>query len=146
MKPSMHVTVRRIDTTLPLPKYETPGAVAFDLICRTTATVAPKTVALLPSNVVVVVPEGFALLLNSRSSTARKRGLLVPLGIIDQDYAGQDDELLLQVLNFLDVPVTVERGERIGQALLVKIERAEWNEVTQLAAPSRGGFGTTGRH
>ncbi|MBP9748692.1 dUTP diphosphatase [Patescibacteria group bacterium] len=140
----MHVTIRRIDTELPLPKYETAGAVAFDLICRTTTTIAPKTVALLPSNVVVVVPEGYALLLNSRSSTARKRGLLVPLGIIDQDYCGQDDELLLQVLNFSDAPVTIERGERVGQALLVKIERAKWNEVTELSAPSRGGFGTTG--
>jgi dUTP pyrophosphatase len=140
----MHVTIRRIDTELPLPKYETAGAVAFDLLCRTTTTVAPKAVALLPSNVVVVVPEGYALLLSSRSSTARKRGLLVPLGIIDQDYCGPEDELLLQVLNFSETPVTIERGERVGQALLVKIERAEWNEMAELSAPSRGGFGTTG--
>jgi dUTP pyrophosphatase len=140
----MHVTIRRIDTELPLPKYETAGAVAFDLVCRETVTVTPNAVALLPSNVVVVVPEGYALLLSSRSSTARKRGLLVPLGIIDQDYCGPEDELLLQVLNFSETPVTIERGERVGQALLVKIERAEWNEVPELSAPSRGGFGTTG--
>lgn len=142
----MNVTIARIDTTLPLPQYESSGAVAFDLLCRTETVVAPHSVALLPTNIIVEVPQGFALLLSSRSSTARRKNLLVPLGIIDQDYHGPKDELLLQVVNFSDAPVTIERGERVGQALLVSIAQATWQEVATMTAPSRGGFGTTGTH
>lgn len=142
----MNVTIARIDKTLPLPAYESAGAVAFDLTCRTETIVAPHSVALLPTNIIVEVPKDFALLLSSRSSTARRKNLLVPLGIIDQDYHGPQDELLLQVVNFSDTPVTVERGERVGQALLVSIAQATWQEGEEMTAANRGGFGTTGTH
>jgi dUTP pyrophosphatase len=66
------------------------------------------------------------------------------VGIIDQDYCGPNDEIKLSLYNFGDAPVTLARGERIGQALFVKIERGEWNEVTTIDGPSRGGFGSTG--
>lgn len=135
----------RIDKELPLSKYETAGAVAFDLYCREKTVIEPWSVALLPSNLALEIPEGLALFLSSRSSTARKKGLIVPLGIIDQDFRGPTDELRLQVVNFTKEPVTVERGERVGQALFVKIEKAEWLEVETLGSPSRGGFGTTGQ-
>jgi len=42
--------------------------------------------------------------------------------------------------------VTVERGERIAQALFVRVERAEWDEVDGHKNESRGGFGSTGTH
>lgn len=140
----MQVQVSRIDKELPLPRYETAGAVAFDLVTRETITIAPHSFAILPVNIVVKIPEGYALLLSSRSSAARKKGLIVPLGIIDQDYSGPEDELKLQVVNFTSAPTTVERGERVGQAIFMAIGRAEWDEVDRMDGPSRGGFGTTG--
>jgi dUTP pyrophosphatase len=48
------------------------------------------------------------------------------IGVIDQDYHGEKDEILVQVQNITTAPVTVERGERIAQGLFVKIEKAEW--------------------
>ncbi len=140
----MQVRISRIDKELPLPRYETGGAAAFDLVTRETVTVASHSFALLPVNVIVKIPDGYALLLTSRSSAARKKGLIVPLGIIDQDYCGPEDELKLQVVNFTDAPVSVERGERIGQAIFVAIGRAEWDELDRMDGASRGGFGTTG--
>jgi dUTP pyrophosphatase len=82
----------------------------------------------------------------ARSSTPRRKGLLVPhgVGIIDQDYCGPEDEIRVQVLNFTSWPVVVERGERIAQAILVSIARAEFVESTDLPVESRGGFGSTG--
>ena len=50
----------------------------------------------------------------------------------------------MQVKNITDKPVTVERGERIAQGLFVKIDRAEWSEVDDHGAETRGGFGSTG--
>lgn len=142
----MIVSVSRIDTTLPLPEYHTPGAAAFDFVTRETTTIAPKSIGLVPGNVIVKVPEGFALLVLPRSSLPRKKGLVCPhsIGLIDQDYHGPQDEIFVQVQNVTDAPVTVERGERIAQGLFVKIERAAFQEVDSHGAVTRGGFGSTG--
>lgn len=144
----MQVHVQRIDQTLPLPRYESNGAVGFDIITRETTVVEPGAIALIPGNVIVRVPEGYALLIVPRSSMPRKKGLVCPhsLGVIDCDYHGEKDEILVQVRNITDAPVTVERGERIAQGLFVKVDKAEWVEVDGHGAESRGGFGSTGTH
>mgnify|MGYP005683457701 CR=1 FL=1 len=142
----MHVAITRIDDTLPLPQYESAGAVGFDLITRETTTIEPQQIGLVPSNVIVQVPAGYALLLIPRSSLPRKKALVCPhsLGVIDQDYHGPEDELMVQVQNISDEPVVVERGERIAQGLFVKVEQAQWHEVDDHGAETRGGFGSTG--
>ncbi len=140
----MNVTIKRIDTSLPLPEYQTPGAVAFDLITRETTVVPARGIGRVPSNVVVKIPTGYMLLLRDRSSTSKKKGLFCTAGVIDQDYCGENDELLVQYFNFTDADVIVERGERLAQAIFIKIEKAEWNEALTMTTPSRGGFGTTG--
>lgn len=141
----MKIDITRIDSSLPLPEYHSKGAAAFDLVVRETMTVAPHAIALLPANVIVKVPEGYALLILPRSSLPRKKSLIFPhsIGLIDQDYHGPKDEIHLQVQNIGEAPVTVERGERLAQGLFVKIDRAEWQEVSDHGAETRGGFGST---
>lgn len=142
----MQVSIQRIDVALPLPRYESMGAVGFDLVTRVTTVIEPHAIALVPGNVIVKVPEGYALLVLPRSSLPRKKGLVCPhsIGVIDCDYHGEKDEILVQVQNITDQPVTVERGERIAQGIFVKVERAEWSEVSSHGAETRGGFGSTG--
>lgn len=142
----MNVSIQRVDSSLPLPRYESAGAVGFDLITRQTTIIAPREISLVPGNVIVRVPEGTALLIVPRSSLPRKKALVCPhsFGIIDCDYHGPEDEILVQVQNISDKPVTVSRGERIAQGIFVKIEKAEWDEVDGHGAASRGGFGSTG--
>lgn len=142
----MKVSIKRIDPKLPLPVYETKGAVGFDFVAREEVTVAAKTVGLIPGNVVIVVPEGYMLVVAARSSTPKKKGLLTPhgIGIIDHDYCGENDEIKVQVFNFCDQPVTVSRGEKIAQGVFVKIEKFEFDEVEKMTSESRGGFGSTG--
>ncbi len=144
----MDVSVQRIDTSLPLPRYESAGAVGFDLITRQTTVVEPGKIALVPGNVIVKVPEGYALIVLPRSSLPRKKALVCPhsIGVIDQDYHGEKDEILVQVQNISDQPVTVERGERIAQGIFVKVETAQWQEVETHGKETRGGFGSTGTH
>lgn len=142
----MHVKITRIDQTLPLPEYHTPGSVAFDLYSRIDTVVPAKSLSILPSNLIIETPPGFMLVVVPRSSTPRKKGLSIPhgIGIIDQDYAGADDEIGLQVYNFTDEPVPIARGERLCQAVFVAIERAQWQESPTSTPQSRGGFGSTG--
>jgi len=141
----MQVTIKRRDTNLPLPTYTTAGSVGFDLLCREDTEIAPRTVELIPSNVIVRIPEGYMLMLTLRSSTPLRKGLLIPngVGIIDQDYCGEGDELRIQVFNFREEAVTVNRGERIAQGIFIPVIRVSWDEVNEMGQ-GRGGFGSTG--
>ena len=142
----MKAAIKRIDKTIPLPQYHTKGAAAFDLTSGKEVIIPPKTVALVPLNTIIETPPDHMLVLVPRSSTPRKKNLLIPhgIGIIDQDYCGPDDVLQLQVYNFADQPVIIEKGERIAQAVFVKITKVDFEEVDEITKKTRGGFGSTG--
>jgi dUTP pyrophosphatase len=141
----MRVRLQRIDKDLPLPSYATVGSVGFDLLARERRVIDAGTIELVPANVIVEVPEGYMLVIASRSSTPKKKGLSPPhgFGVIDQDYCGPSDEIKIQVYNFSDAPVTVERGEKIAQGVFVRVDRFEFEEAPGLREKNRGGFGST---
>lgn len=142
----MHIRIQRIDPSLSLPSYATEGSVGFDLLSRESVEIRPGTIELVPANVIVEVPKGYMLVVASRSSTPKKKGLTPPhgFGIIDQDYCGPQDEIKIQVYNFTADPVTIERGEKIAQGVFVRVDTFEWEEVEAIRDESRGGFGSTG--
>ena len=142
----MRVPITRVDPTLPLPNYATEGSAGFDLIIRTTTTVEAGGMARLPANVIVATPPDHMLLITVRSSTPRRTGLRLAngVGIVDQDYAGPDDEIHIEVWNPTSAPVVVQRGDRIAQGVFVRIAQAEWDEQDSTGQPTRGGFGSTG--
>lgn len=143
----MNITIKLIDSSLPVPSYQTKGSVAFDLYARKDIIIPPFTPIIIPTNIIVKIPKGYFLMLASRSSTPLKKSLMVAngLGVIDQDYCGEEDEIGLQMLNFSKKDVEVKKGERIGQALFVKIAKAEkFISVKSMSKTSRGGFGSTG--
>src|SRR4029450_4465254 len=132
------VRIHRLDPAVPLPKYETGGAAGFDLAASVDVTIAPGTIALVPTGLVIEVPHGHFLGIFARSSTPLRRGLMVAngVGVIDEDYCGPKDEVNVQVLNFTQAPVTVARGDRIAQGLFIPVSRAEWQETD--GAPRAG--------
>jgi dUTP pyrophosphatase len=67
------------------------------------------------------------------------------VGIIDEDYSGNDDEFKAFVYNYTDQPVVIERGDRVAQIIVLAYERVEWEEVESLENKNRGAFGTTGK-
>lgn len=143
----MKVKIKRIDKNLPLPVYETKGAVGFDIIAREDIEIPAKGLAMIPSNLIVEVPQSHMLVIASRSSTPYKKGLMPPhgFGIIDHDYCGPEDEIRVLVYNFKGETASVKRGEKIAQGVFVKIDKFEWEERDSISSKnSRGGFGSTG--
>ncbi len=144
----MQVQIYRIDKDLECPKYETDGSFGFDFTAREETTIPPQEVGFIPSNTIIKCPKNLALLILPRSSTYRKKGLMFPhsIGLIDQDYCGPEDEILIQVINFGKAPIIIKRGERIAQGLFVQTQNVEFIEVEKefLGKNSRGGFGSTG--
>ena len=128
------------------PRYQTPGAAAFDLAAAADVTVAPGQLVLVPTGLVFAVPEGHFLAIVARSSLPR-RGLIVAngLGVLDSDYRGPADEARVLVLNYTANPVSLAKGDRIAQAFVLKVPRVTFVPHThEDGEDSRGGFGSTG--
>ena len=108
--------------------------------------VAPGRVALVRTGLIIEVPTGHFLGIFARSSTPLKRGLLVAngVGVIDPDYSGPNDEIMIQVLNFTAAEVCVKRGDRLAQGVVLPAPRVTWHEVSDIRPVTRGGFGATG--
>jgi len=139
------VRIKRTSKETPSPEYKTPGAIAFDIATIEEKELPPGELVFLRTGLIVCIPEGYGLIIASRSSTAKKNLVLANgIGIIDQDYCGPEDELKLSVRNVGRKPYRIEKGERIAQGLLVPIARAVFHEVDRVDAQSRGGYGTTG--
>lgn len=133
---------------LPLPAYETAGAAGMDVRAAVDAplTLAPGAIALVPTGLVLEVPEGFEMQVRPRSGLAARHGITLPNSpaTIDSDYRG---EVRVIVQNLGAEPFVVERGARIAQLVLQRVPRVEWVEAERLSDTARGpgGFGHTGR-
>ena len=142
----MKVKILKLDPEVTLPEYKTVESAAFDLAANEDAVIKPREIKLIRTGLVMEAPVGHFLMIAPRSSLPRKKGLSIPqsVGIVDRDYSGPEDEILLQVYNFTDQDVSVTKGERLAQGIFLKADRVEWEEVKQIRAQSRGGFGSTG--
>lgn len=127
--------------------YETSGAVAFDFKCTQDYTFEPGDFHLVETGTVVEIPQGYMLQIQPRSSTFKKHGLMQVngVGIIDQDYCGEEDSIKFAYMNMTNKTQHIEKGTRIWQGVFVKIEKAEFEVVEKMGNDnSRWGFGTTG--
>lgn len=117
----------------------------LDLYVDQDTTIAPGAFSDVPCGIAVELPERTWGLVTGRSSTLRKRGLLVHPGVIDAGYRGP---LFSGVWNMTDEAVEVKTGERISQLIVLHNEtrRLVPVEVASLSQTPRGsnGFGSTG--
>jgi dUTP pyrophosphatase len=67
------------------------------------------------------------------------------VGVIDPDYSGPNDEVMIQVLNVTESDVRISRGDRLAQGIVLPASRVTWDEVNEIREVTRGGFGATGR-
>ena len=142
----MRVKVTRPNPSVPLPVYGTPGLGGVRPRRRATTSTSRPGRSGCRDRPGDRVPDGHFLAILARSSTPLKRGLVVANGVgVDRlGLLRADDEVKMQVLNVTDATVTVARGDRIAQAIVLPAPRVEFEEV-ETTAPSRGGFGSTGR-
>lgn len=143
----MRLKIRRLDPTVALPGYGTNESAGFDLAAAHDLVIPAGEVALVRTGLVIEVPAGHFLGIFARSSTPLKRGLMVAngVGVVDSDYSGPNDEIMVQVLNFTGAPVQVTRGDRLAQGIVLPAPRVSWEEVSAIREAARGGFGATGR-
>ena len=131
-----------------LPHYATDGSAGMDVRAALNEDVIlkAKEIDLIPTNLMVEIPEGFEIQVRPRSGLAIKHGigLLNSPGTIDSDYRG---EVKIILFNFSAEDFVIRRGDRIAQLVLSKVYHADLNEHDNLTESERGsgGFGHTGK-
>lgn len=127
-----------------LPEYKTDGAACFDLASNETHTFNNNELYVLGTGLSAEIPSGYCILVFARSSLGIKK-LIIPnsVGVIDSDYRG---EIKVPLISLTEDSITIEKGQRIAQAMLVKLTRANLILADSLTSTSRGagGFGSTG--
>jgi len=113
---------------------------------QSSVLIPPRHRAVIPTGVVFDIPKGFSVRLHPRSGLSIKKGFIVANceGVIDSDYF---HEIKALMVNNSDMPITINHGDRICQAELVRVEPHTFEE-TNVRPEQRtdrvGGLGSTG--
>ena len=152
----MRIRIRRLPTArdLPLPSHGSPGSAGFDLRAAFSApadtgtedvVIRPGERLLVPTGLVLEIPPGWEGQVRPRSGLALRHGIGIvnAPGTIDSDYRG---EVAVILINLGETPFSLERGDRIAQLVISRVETVEWEEAEALEGSGRGagGFGSTG--
>ena len=120
----------------------------FDLYSIEQITIPAFGRALVPTGIVLDIPEGFEVQIRSKSGLALNQGLMVlnSPGTIDQGYIG---EIKVIIFNTNNHSVIVERGMKVAQAVLANVVSGKFvtlNKIENVEQKERGsnGFGSTG--
>ena len=141
----MEIKIKRIENGK-LPTYETEGSAGADCYARLEEPViieAGKR-GTIPLGFAVEIPEGYEMQIRPRSGLAKKNGIKANLGTIDSDYRGEVCAIIFNEDAKEDCEI--KNGDRIAQAVICPVIRAEWHLTDKLSETERGekGFGSTG--
>ncbi len=142
----MIIQIKKLNEKALLPKRYSEHAAGYD-ICACLdkdMTLAPKSIALIPTGLAIAIDEGYEVQVRPRSGLALKHqiGVLNSPGTIDPDYRG---EVKVILYNFSDENFTISNKMRIAQIVVSKYESPDWVLVEELSETGRGqgGFGHT---
>ena len=100
---------------------------------------------MIPLGVAMELPKGYEAWVVPRSSTFKKHGVILvnSIGIIDEDYKGDNDEW--NFLAFAIRDTAIPKNTRICQFRIIQHQpKLRRIEVETLGNPDRGGIGSTG--
>jgi dUTP pyrophosphatase len=140
------VLVRRLDPAVPLPARAHPGDAGADLVTTTDVELKPGERETVGTGLSIALPDGYAAFVQPRSGLAARHGVSIvnAPGTVDAGYRG---EIRVTLINH-DPRETLrlQRGDRIAQLVVQRIEHPAFVEVEQLPGSERGegGHGSTG--
>lgn len=147
MASKVTVKVKKLDDSLPTPRYAHEGDAGLDLYSAQDVKLEPGQRALVSTGIAVAIPEGYAGFVQPRSGLAAKQGVSIvnTPGLIDSGYRGEVKVILLNT--DLENSVRISRGDRIAQLVIQAVPAVALEEVDDLDGSQRGegGFGSSGK-
>jgi dUTP pyrophosphatase len=139
----MSLLVKKLNVDAVVPSRGSEGAAGYDLSSVADMTVPAGGRVPIPTGLSFRIPETTYGKIASRSGLAKKYGIGVLTGTIDADYRG---EVFVMLYNTSERDFIVNKGDRIAQMILIKIETPDVSVVLEIDDTARGdgGFGSTG--
>ena len=142
----MNIKVKKLSAFAQLPVYATAGAACFDIATTSDSVdITPGSSAVVKTDLAFEIPEGYVMLVYSRSGHGFKNSVRLSngTGVIDSDYRG---ELMIKLHNDSGRVFFVNRGDRVAQGMIVPVSQVTFDSVDHLSTTERGagGFGSTG--
>ena len=130
-----------------LPEYKSHEASGVDLMSNEDIVLKKDCPKLISTGLYMQIPKGYEGQVRPRSGLAIKHGVTVlnTPGTIDSDYRG---EIKVILVNLIDKPYVIAKGDRIAQMVFTKVEHVDFEETDALDETIRGdgGFGHSGKN
>lgn len=137
------IKVRKLREGAHLPARASSNAAGADLRCIDSFTLSPGERKLVPTGIAVEIPEGYYGRVAPRSGLAVRHGIDTLAGVIDSDYRG---EVQILLVNLGAEEAVFQQGDRIAQLIIEHAAPAgyQWSEELGETERASGGFGSTG--
>lgn len=140
----MFLKIRKIHKDAKLPFFSHNSDAGMDICTPERITLRPgerKTIGL---GIAIEIPDGYVGLMWDKSGLSHKYGIKTFGGVIDAGYTG---EIHAGIMNLSKETYVFEKGHKVIQLLIQKIEHPTIIEVKELKKSTRdkNGFGSTGK-
>lgn len=142
----MEMQVKKLHEDAIVPQFAHDDDAGMDVYAVEEVTIAPGERVQVKTGVAVALPHGTAALVWDKSGLSHKHGLKVLGGVMDAGYRG---EWMIGLINLGAEAYTVEKGHKVAQVLIQRVEHPTVTEVAEFdveeTSRGAGGFGSTGK-
>jgi dUTP pyrophosphatase len=141
----MKIQIKKLHADAKTPKFALEGDAGMDLFSVESVVLKPGQRISCPTGIAIKIPEGYVGLIWDKGGPSHKFGIKTLGGVFDSNYTG---EYQIGLINLGQNDFVIEKGQKIAQVLIQKIEKPEIEEVEELEQTNRGEarFGSTGLH
>lgn len=141
----MKLEIKKLHPDAKLPTRAHADDAGLDMYSLEAITIAPGEKVALNTGIAMAIPTGYVGLMWDKGSVGVRGGVKTLGGVVDAAYRG---DVIVGLVNLSKEPYIVEKGAKISQLLIQKVELPEVCEVSELDDTIRGegAFGSTGTH
>lgn len=138
------IRIKKLKNDAVTPNYAHEGDAGMDLFAAEKVVLRSHERAQVKTGIAMEIPKGYVGLVWDKSGLSQKHGLKTLGGVVDAGYRG---EVMVGVANISNETYTIEKGHKVAQMLIQKVESPEVVEAAELSDSARGdgGFGSTGK-
>jgi len=140
----MKLKIKKLHPDAIMPNYAHPGDAGLDLRSISKHKIKPGELFGISTGISMEIPKGYVGLIWDKSGLAIKYGLKMMGGVIDSGYRG---DVIVGMINLSKKIYTIEKGDKVAQMLIQKVQTVTPVEVKILSDTHRGtkNLGSTGR-